>query len=267
MPDIKLVVSDMDGTFLSPNKQISPAAREVVAALRCQGVAFTFITGRPRFPALHYAKLLDLTMPVVACNGALIFQNEDTYFRRTFPLAPLQDFLQCAHADGLTVLYSLHDIEYAFSDTHWTRHHRSLGRDIALRPFADDEWSRLEVEKINVFAREDGSGFAELVPFIRSLRESHSISLYGWNGCEIVADKMNKATGLRELCKLHNIALDQVLAIGDSSNDNPMLEVAGIGCAVQNAAPETKAVADYICQDSFSAGVAEAIHRFVLDKK
>ena len=264
MPDIKLVVSDMDGTFLSPNKQISPAALEAVAALRRQSVAFTFITGRPRFPALRFAEQLELTMPVVACNGALIFQGEDTYFRRTFPLAPLRDFLQCAHADGLTVLYSLHDIEYAFCDTHWTRHHRSLGRDIAIRPVADEDWNCLEVEQINVFAREDGSGFADLVPFIRSLRDTHSISLYGWSGCEIVADKMSKATGLRELCKLYSISLDQVLAIGDNSNDNPMLEAAGIGCAVQNAAPETKAVANYICADSFGEGVVEAIYRFAL---
>jgi len=265
MPDIKLVVSDMDGTFLSPNKNISPAAFDAVAALRRHGAAFTFITGRPRFPALHYAELLALTMPVVACNGALIFQDEDTYFRRTFPLAPLRAFLQCAHADGLTVLYSLHDIEYAFADTHWTAHHRTLGRDIAVRPVADGEWCALEVEKINVFAREDGAGFAALIPFIRTLRETHSISLYGWNGCEIVADKLNKATGLRELCKLYNISLDQVLAIGDSSNDDPMLIAAGIGCAVQNAAPETKSVANYVCENSFGEGVAEAIERFVFN--
>ena len=263
MPDIKLVVSDMDGTFLSPDKNISPAALHAVAALRRHGVAFTFITGRPRFPALRHAQLLDLTMPIVACNGALIFQGDDTYFRRTFPLSPLREFLQCAHADGLTVLYSLCDVEYAFAETHWTTHHRSLGRDIALRPVADNEWCHLEVEKVNVFAREDGSGFTDLVPFIRSLRETHSISLYGWNGCEIVADKLNKATGLQELCKLYNVSLSQVLAIGDSSNDDPMLIAAAIGCAVQNAAPGTKSVANYVCQNSFGEGVAEAIDRFV----
>ena len=55
------------------------------------------------------------------------------------------------------------------------------------------------------------------------------------------------------------------MAIGDNSNDVPMIEAAGVGVAVANATDEAKAAADYVCEADNNAGaVAEAIERFVL---
>lgn len=265
MTRIKLVVSDIDGTFLGPDKKISSAAVHAVEALHRQDIHFTFITGRPRFAAQRLAGELALDMPVVACNGALIFQGDTTYFRRTFPLSPLEPFLTAAHQDGLTVIYSLNDIEYAAAPTHWTQEHIAAGRDIHYRPLVKEDWGCLQVEKVNVFAREDGSGFSPLVPYIRALQHTHAVSLFGFTGCEIVASTMNKSTGLRELCRLLGCSMEQVLAIGDNDNDIEMLHDAGIGCAVQNAADATKHAADYVCSGSYGDGVVEAIHRFALE--
>lgn len=260
---IKLVVCDMDGTFLGPGGSTCPKAVESVQRLKRAGIPFTFITGRPRSAVVPFAEALELSLPVVACNGALIFRGEETYFRRSFPVAPLQELIEQALAAGLTVVYSYEDIEYAVSETHWTRTHTTKERSLLLRPIAPEEWGQMLVEKVNVFAREDGSGFAELVPLLRLLRERYSISLFGFTGCEIVAAEMNKAIGLTELCKLLNISLAATLAIGDNSNDNEMLKLAGIGCAVRNAPNETKQCADYICTQSYGEGVAEAIEHFL----
>ena len=55
------------------------------------------------------------------------------------------------------------------------------------------------------------------------------------------------------------------MAIGDNSNDVPMLRAAGLGVAVANASAEALAAADYVCEaDNNAGGVAEAIERFVL---
>ena len=53
--DIRLVVTDLDGTFLSPDRTISDRAVETVAKLREKGVLFTFITGRPWCAAERFA--------------------------------------------------------------------------------------------------------------------------------------------------------------------------------------------------------------------
>ena len=54
------------------------------------------------------------------------------------------------------------------------------------------------------------------------------------------------------------------MAIGDSFNDIPMLEWAGIGVAVANAPEIVRSKADYVTLSNEEGGVAEAINRFVL---
>lgn len=57
---------------------------------------------------------------------------------------------------------------------------------------------------------------------------------------------INKGTGLQHAVELLGIDLENVVAFGDMSNDNPMLELAGIGVCPKNGAQDTKACADYI---------------------
>ncbi|HZZ63859.1 MAG TPA: HAD hydrolase family protein, partial [Candidatus Baltobacteraceae bacterium] len=59
-------------------------------------------------------------------------------------------------------------------------------------------------------------------------------------------------------------ALKDVLAIGDSWNDAPLLDSAGFGVAMGSAPPELQAVADAVVADVANDGVAEALERFVL---
>ena len=54
----------------------------------------------------------------------------------------------------------------------------------------------------------------------------------------------------------------RVLAIGDSRNDVPMLQWAGIGVAMANALPEVRQAVRYVTADNLSDGVAAAIERF-----
>ncbi|MCU1299097.1 MAG: Phosphoserine phosphatase [Acidobacteriaceae bacterium] len=64
---------------------------------------------------------------------------------------------------------------------------------------------------------------------------ANELEIYGGTvtgrvGAEIV-DGEKKAELLREIAKKENIALDQVVAVGDGANDLPMLNIAGMGIA------------------------------------
>ena len=74
---------------------------------------------------------------------------------------------------------------------------------------------------------------------------------------------VDKGTGLVELAKLLDYNIDNMMCIGDSENDIDFLRSAGFKVAVANACDELKEMADYVCENKYGDGVAEAIEKFV----
>lgn len=70
---VKLVVTDLDDTLLSPEKKISAEAVRMIESLEESGVRFTFITGRPAYAISRFACQVKITAPIVSCNGAVIY--------------------------------------------------------------------------------------------------------------------------------------------------------------------------------------------------
>ena len=60
---------------------------------------------------------------------------------------------------------------------------------------------------------------------------------------EFVSQGISKGGAVRFLCGRLGISPEEAVAAGDAENDIPMLQAAGIGAAVANAAPEVKAAA------------------------
>ena len=73
---IRLIVTDLDGTLLDINREISDQAVAVIREVERQGVGFTFITGRPWRGARRFVQRAGIQLPVITCNGAAIHQGE-----------------------------------------------------------------------------------------------------------------------------------------------------------------------------------------------
>lgn len=70
---------------------------------------------------------------------------------------------------------------------------------------------------------------------------------------------VNKGTGLVNVASMMGFKTEEFAALGDSANDLPMFEAAGLGLAVGNAVPELKDVADYVAVKPYGEGAAEAL--------
>ncbi|MDH7571426.1 MAG: HAD-IIB family hydrolase, partial [Armatimonadota bacterium] len=83
---------------------------------------------------------------------------------------------------------------------------------------------------------------------------------------EIVAARASKAAALQWLARRWQIDAAEVLALGDSYNDIPMLRWAGLGVAMGNAPETVKRAADAVTLTHDEAGVAAAIERYALGR-
>ncbi|MDB5674958.1 MAG: hydrolase Cof, partial [Sphingomonas bacterium] len=75
---IRLLVSDVDGTLVDKQKQLTPATIAAVARLRDAGIGFTIISARPRSGMLPIADALKIDTPMAAFNGGIVFRRDGT---------------------------------------------------------------------------------------------------------------------------------------------------------------------------------------------
>ena len=82
---------------------------------------------------------------------------------------------------------------------------------------------------------------------------------------EINAQGAHKGAALQVLAEKLGIPRESVMALGDNGNDVTMLEYAGVSVCMGDGSPEAKAAAKYLTGPHDQGGLAEAVHRFVLD--
>ena len=76
---------------------------------------------------------------------------------------------------------------------------------------------------------------------------------------------VSKGDALCRLAAHLSVPQTEVMAIGDQDNDAPMVAWAGVGVAMGNASPATKAAADWVAPPVTEDGAASAIERFILN--
>ena len=79
---------------------------------------------------------------------------------------------------------------------------------------------------------------------------------------EIANKNVNKGKTLKKLGEIKNIKPEEMIAVGDSANDKPLLELVGMPVAVENAIPEIKKIAKFISTSNVEHGLKTTIEEF-----
>src|SRR4051794_3293417 len=70
--NIRLVIADLDGTLLDPQKKLTAASIRAVRELEAAGILFTIVSGRPSFGMRMYVDALQISLPIGGFNGGEI---------------------------------------------------------------------------------------------------------------------------------------------------------------------------------------------------
>lgn len=240
----KLVALDMDGTLLNHRGEISEANARAIRDALDAGVAVCFATGRGYPHVISYAEQLGLSTPMVTVNGGEVWSNPGQLHTR--------------HLLDRSVVRKLHDLVVPYGIWYWGYSTEGVhNRDDWVDDLESLDWLKFGIHTENDSIREE----------IFSILES-------WGGLEITnssphnleinPEGVSKASGIREVCRLLEIDMRQVIAMGDSLNDISMILEAGLGIAMGNAQEAVKQAADEMTAANDDDGVAQAIRRFVL---
>ncbi len=258
--NIKLMISDVDGTLLTPQKILTPKTIAAVKRVKSAGVRFTIISGRSPDGLPSLIAQLGLTEPVGAFNGAqIVWPNLSTLEICTLPAAAaekaiaicrefsidfwLYDFSRwlVSKADGVYVDRESNTVGHAPAEV-WES--GPLPPDLIKLVGVSDQPAVLAACEAAMRQRLGGE-----------LSASRSQAHY----LDITRLGADKGHGLKRLAAVMGIPLNQVAAIGDGSNDLPMLNMAGLAMAMGNGVDELKTLAVFVTTSNDENGFAQAV--------
>jgi len=262
----KLVALDLDGTLVEPLKPVRPRVVASVRAAQAAGVRVTLVTGRMFVGAEPFVRLLSIEGPIVCYQGAVIADALTGRFEReiALPNAIALRIYEAAKPRGYHVQFYRDDRFYVEQrNTYSDLYARISGSEPIVVPSLPAAFAGRDSTKVNIVTEPDKT--PECLALMKEVcGDDAYVTRSNPEFVEMLSPKVDKGVALALVASELGIAIEDVLAIGDSYNDLPLLRTAGFGVAMGSGPPELKAEADAVVGDVEHDGVAEAIERFVL---
>lgn len=262
---VRLVATDLDGTFFGPEHV--PEARTVSAlnAVQAAGIICVAATGRSHMDGARLARSTGADFDwFIGSNGGhrLNLRTGEMEERLLFEpgvVARLRGSLTDIHPD-LAFGYEAGDQllwEPAFLDLYPTR---LGGEPRGLHPSTTevpDHVGKVFIAHPDLHERTLVETLGPLVP------TEHHLTSSGIDFAELTPQGADKGSALARLCKRLEIVAEEVVAFGDNLNDLTMVEWAGRGIAMANAADVVKELADEVTSTNVEFGVARVLEELV----
>lgn len=272
MKDKILYISDLDGTLLKSNRELSDYTKKTLNDLIDRGVHFSVATARSIATAIKIIEDLKINVPAILMNGVAIYDIAQRNYVKleNIPTEPVKEVI------GLLKKYDITGFMYAICDDEQITYYENLSTPY-LKNFHDERVSKYgkPFEKVeSLLDRADNNNiiyfsfmdiYERLHLMYDELKKNGEIETVMYRDVyndnvwflEIhskYASKYNAVKYLRE-----QLGYDKVIGFGDNLNDLPLLRACDEFYAVSNAVEELKEKANGIIDDNNSDGVAKFI--------
>ncbi len=265
---IHLVAIDLDGTLLDSSKQLSETSSEILReAKRTKGVRIVLASARPPRTVLPFYESLELDTPMINYNGALVYDppSNRVLMHRPIPMQTTQRIVTLARSLYPEVILSAEIMDRwctdGLSEEYLTATAMTHKPDV-IGPV--DEWLTEPITKLLLLGSPEKLAKVGVALLDRFLYQVSIVQTEGYL-LQITHATVSKAQGLKVVAGELGINREEVMAIGDHTNDAEMLRWAGVGVAMGNAAAPALEAADYVTDDHDSDGAAHAVRKLVLE--
>ncbi len=268
MEKIRLLIADVDGTLVTPDKELTQRTRAAVVALRTARVAFAITSGRPPRGMSMFVQPLGLTTPIAAFNGGMLVHPD---------LSPIQELdlpdpivgqvIEAVAQHKLDVwLYRGADWFVRTSTApHVAREQHNNGFAPTVVAGFDDMRMRKGIVKI-VGISDNLQAVAQCEADVRRLFGDHvSAARSQPYYLDVTHPNANKGSVVKRLSRRLAIPSELIATIGDMPNDVLMFAVSGLSIAMGNASPEVQRAARRVTGSNAEDGFAEAVESYVLN--
>lgn len=261
----KLMAVDIDGTLLDSSGNVTDNTRNTIRRGVEKGLVFTIATGRPIQGVEYLNKILDLDVPFITYNGAMVVmgKSKEIIYEQKLSSRDAKDIVDLGEKYGVTVMVWKNNGLYVRKLDERVLEYKKIS---GVEPVVVENIDELvkdgvtkalwydDTEKIGRYQQEIGKYLSESINY-------HTSRPYF---LEFVDKKASKAIAMEKLGEHFNIHQSEMIAVGDGFNDLSMIEYAGLGVAMGNSPQDIKKAANFVTLTNDEDGVAHVINQFVL---
>ena len=275
-----ILALDVDGTLTGFNEPVKERTRRAVHSAREAGWIVTIATGRSWLAAKPVADHLDLRLPIITHNGALVRDSVtgEILHYRPLPAGVVQSIVPNLVHLGLqpVVVEDIHDGDRLFAgpasrDSEptriWLERLERVHRTVIERVSYDELSKRGRSIRVQIF--EERHRLPAIAPIVngreRDFRVLGSADMPGTAELvQFLHPEGTKAAAIGWLAKSYELGPSDVVAVGDGINDIEMISEAGFGVAMGNAAGPVQAAAELTIGHHRDEGLAAFIEERLL---
>ena len=267
-PSIRLLLADVDGTLVTPDKVLTDRSVDAVHELRDAGILFALTSGRPPRGMQTLIEPLALDTPIAAFNGGLIVEPDMSVIeQKVIPEDLVPAIVAMLDTSGLDV--------WIYRGANW------LVRDLDGPHIARESFTvRFDPTLVQSF-----DGITEGVAKIVGVSDDHDLvasvasAAHDEFGDHVSAARSqpyyldvthpaaNKGGVAKFLSARYGIEPEQIATIGDMPNDVLMFAHSGLSIAMGQSGREVHRAARRVTTSNEEDGFANAVDRFILQHR
>jgi Cof subfamily protein (haloacid dehalogenase superfamily) len=262
---IRLLLSDVDGTLVTKEKELTAGSVEAVERLHEAGILFAVTSGRPPRGMSMLVEPLALATPIAAFNGGLLASPElEVLEEHTIPDRLVPTAIELLESFALSVwLYRENDWLVRDADG---PHVEREAHTVRFEPLVVESFDGhgTEVAKIVGVSDDHDVVAAAAERANEELGDDVSASRSQPYYVDVTHPLANKGAVVRYLSRRYEIPLEEIATIGDMPNDVLMFAHSGLSIAMGNADREVQRAARRVTTSNDDDGFAHAVERFIL---
>ena len=261
LSNIKMVVTDMDGTLLNSKHQISPRFFELYRELQKRNIQFVAASGRQFHSMVDKLGAIGDEIIIIAENGALV-RKQGRVIRST-PIEGKEVHRILKLVDPLENVHSvLCCQDNAFVSSRSPEFLETLKEYYSEFEIVEDQGQvDEEVLKIAIYHFESSEKY--IYPAVRHLEGEMQVKVSGAHWVDVSDLRAHKGHALKKVMEHFNISSKEIMVFGDYNNDLEMLELSDFSFAMANSHPNVLKSAKYTTGSNDEFGVETVLEKLV----